>query len=197
MLHVVAVPNRIKELLEKYEDLIRETNMLPPTNLETRSSNSQYPAPTGLHCHRTKIEKFVHDMLAFMEEDIICLKAQTYKLKSLVAQANDKLSPRFYGPFKVLEKIGPVLTSCNSLTQHSYILFFMYLSREEIHLLVFLIRNQMVKKILGIMHREHGYKEEKKNGEVLKLLDARIIYPSLIASELSLSSVYPRKREPQ
>ena len=36
----------------------------------------------------------------------VYLKVQPYKLKSLAKRHNQKLSPRFYGPYEVLEKVG-------------------------------------------------------------------------------------------
>lgn len=39
---------------------------------------------------------------------MVYLKLRPYKLHSLAKKINEKLSPRFYGPFKILEKIGPV-----------------------------------------------------------------------------------------
>lgn len=36
----------------------------------------------------------------------VYLKLQPYRQKSLAKRANGKLSPRFYGPFEILEKIG-------------------------------------------------------------------------------------------
>jgi hypothetical protein len=44
--------------------------------------------------------------LEFEIGDKVYLKAQQYRFKSLASRPNEKLSPRFYGPFKVLEKIG-------------------------------------------------------------------------------------------
>lgn len=38
--------------------------------------------------------------------DRVYLKANPYMWKSLVTRRNEKLSPRFYGPYKVIEKIG-------------------------------------------------------------------------------------------
>ena len=38
----------------------------------------------------------------------VFLKIQPYKLQSLAKRQNQKLSPRYYGPFEVLEKIGGV-----------------------------------------------------------------------------------------
>ncbi|CAH9129507.1 unnamed protein product, partial [Cuscuta epithymum] len=40
--------------------------------------------------------------------DKVYLKIQPYKLKSLAKRVNQKLSPRFYGPFEVIEKINPI-----------------------------------------------------------------------------------------
>ncbi|CAH9114190.1 unnamed protein product, partial [Cuscuta europaea] len=40
--------------------------------------------------------------------DLVYLKIQPYKLKSLAKRINQKLSPRFYGPFEILERIGAV-----------------------------------------------------------------------------------------
>ena len=40
--------------------------------------------------------------------DMVYLKIQPYRLKSLATRLNQKLSPRYYGPYKVLEKIGKV-----------------------------------------------------------------------------------------
>lgn len=39
--------------------------------------------------------------------DLVYLKIQPYKLKSLARRKNQKLSPRYYGPFPIIEKINP------------------------------------------------------------------------------------------
>jgi len=46
--------------------------------------------------------------LTFEIGEMVYLKLQPYKLRSLAKKINEKLSPRFYGPYKILEKIGPV-----------------------------------------------------------------------------------------
>nr|KYP45087.1 hypothetical protein KK1_033369 [Cajanus cajan] len=46
--------------------------------------------------------------VTLVEGDWVYLKASPYKWKSLAKRRNEKLSPRFYGPFQVLEKVGSV-----------------------------------------------------------------------------------------
>ncbi|XP_054791233.1 uncharacterized protein LOC129296671 [Prosopis cineraria] len=40
--------------------------------------------------------------------DFVYVKLRPYRLKTLAKRVNEKLSPRFYGPFKVLAKVGNV-----------------------------------------------------------------------------------------
>ena len=40
--------------------------------------------------------------------DMVYLKLQPYKQRSLATQIDEKLAPRFYGPYKILQKIGKV-----------------------------------------------------------------------------------------
>lgn len=44
--------------------------------------------------------------VSFVAKEMVYLKAQPYKYKSLASWLNEKLSPRFYGPFEVQEKVG-------------------------------------------------------------------------------------------
>ena len=46
--------------------------------------------------------------LTFEIGEVVYLKLRPYKIRSLSKQINEKLSPCFYGPYKFLEKIGPV-----------------------------------------------------------------------------------------
>jgi hypothetical protein len=50
--------------------------------------------------HRREVEYKVGDM--------VYLKIQPYKLKKLAKRFNQKLSPRYYGPYEVLQRIGAV-----------------------------------------------------------------------------------------
>ena len=39
---------------------------------------------------------------------MVYVKLRPYRQPSLARKVNEKLAPRFYGPFKILEKIGPI-----------------------------------------------------------------------------------------
>ncbi|KAJ1410955.1 Chromo-like domain superfamily [Sesbania bispinosa] len=44
----------------------------------------------------------------FEEGDWVYLKLQPYRLRSLAKKVNEKLSPRFYGPYRVVKRVGQV-----------------------------------------------------------------------------------------
>ena len=50
--------------------------------------------------HRTKREFHIGDW--------VYLRLQPYKQQSVAYRASHKLSPRFFGPFKILQRVGPV-----------------------------------------------------------------------------------------
>ena len=41
--------------------------------------------------------------LVLQEGDWVFLKLQPYRMKSLARKTNEKLGPRFYGPYKVIQ----------------------------------------------------------------------------------------------
>ena len=45
---------------------------------------------------------------SFLVGDYVYLKLQPYKQTSVVFQASMKLAPCFFGPYKVIEKVGSV-----------------------------------------------------------------------------------------
>ena len=44
----------------------------------------------------------------FKKGDMVFLKLQPYRCRSLAIRPNEKLSPRFYGPFEIEDKVGKV-----------------------------------------------------------------------------------------
>ena len=56
---------------------------------------------------RTQANKHRREVV-YQVGDMVYLKIQPYKLKSLVKRLNQKLSLRYYGPYEVEEKIGSV-----------------------------------------------------------------------------------------
>ncbi|KAL6342750.1 hypothetical protein AAG906_016584 [Vitis piasezkii] len=66
---------------------------------------------TNLQLAQDRMKKFAdikRTERSFNIGDLVYLRLQPYKQQSVVQRRNLKLSPRFYGPYRVLEKIGTV-----------------------------------------------------------------------------------------
>lgn len=68
--------------------------------------------------HRRKIK--------FEIGDHVYLKLQPYCFCFLASRPNEKLSPRFYGPYEIEEKIGKVAYRPKLLGTIKFTLFFMF-----------------------------------------------------------------------
>lgn len=56
----------------------------------------------------------------FQEGDLVFLKLQPYRMRSLAIRKNEKLAPRFFGPYSIIKRIGKVAYKL-SLPEHSAI----------------------------------------------------------------------------
>ena len=68
------------------------------------------------HLHRAKqrMKKQAdanHSERQFQPEDWVFLKLQPYVQSSLAAHSNQKLAFKYFGPFRIIERIGQTLTS--------------------------------------------------------------------------------------
>ncbi|GKD06938.1 transposon ty3-G gag-pol polyprotein [Tanacetum coccineum] len=59
--------------------------------------------------HRMKIQADHHRReLEFEKGDLVFVKLQPYRQTSVATRVSNKLSPRFFGPYRILDKVGPV-----------------------------------------------------------------------------------------
>ena len=49
-----------------------------------------------------------HQDIHWIVRELVYVKLRPHRQSSLAWRVNEKLAPHFYGPFKILEKIGPV-----------------------------------------------------------------------------------------
>ena len=81
-------------------------------NLETTQNRMKYQADK----HRTES--------SFEVGDMVYLQLQRYQQTTVVVHSNMKFSPRFYGPFKILEKLIQLFMDLICLWDPKFILFF-------------------------------------------------------------------------
>ena len=63
--------------------------------------------------------------------EFVCLKLHPYRQATLARRVNEKLAPRFYGPFRILEQIGPVAYKLElPYTTHIHLVFHVSLLRK-------------------------------------------------------------------
>ena len=85
--------------LVELEDLLLEREAIL-ANLFTHLYHAQTKMKEQADLHRKEVE--------FSEGDMVFLKVQPYKQKSLAKYKFQKLAPRYFGPYEVIKKISPV-----------------------------------------------------------------------------------------
>ena len=91
--------NSTPSSVEEVNQLVQERDMML-AEIREQLLKAQNRMQSQADKHRRELELEVGEK--------VFLKIQPYKLKSLAKRQNQKLSPRYYGPFEVLEKVGSV-----------------------------------------------------------------------------------------
>lgn len=84
--------DEVSRLTAERNDMVRE--------LQEQLVKAQDRMRAQANNHRRAVDYQVGEM--------VYLKIQPYKMKSLAKRINQKLSPRYYGPYEIEKKIGPV-----------------------------------------------------------------------------------------
>ena len=92
---------KVNQLSKDKDELLQElrNNLLKAQDQMKRSANK----------HRRE--------LVLQEGDWVFLKLQPYIMKSLARKPNEKLSPQFYGPYKVIQRIGELQVQSEKVMQ--------------------------------------------------------------------------------
>ncbi|KAI5448330.1 hypothetical protein KIW84_015671 [Lathyrus oleraceus] len=84
-------------VVDEVNKLIAERNMMLK-EMHEQLLKAQDVMRSQANKHRRQMDYEVGDM--------VFLKIQPYKMKKLAKRVNQKLSPRYYGPYEILQKIG-------------------------------------------------------------------------------------------
>ena len=101
-----------QELIQRNIDIIKELR----DNLHIAQNQQK------LYADKNRVER------SFQEGDLVYLRLQPYKQSSIKKNGTEKLKPRFYGPYKVIKKIGEVAYELE-LPSHSQIHNVFHVSR--------------------------------------------------------------------
>ena len=107
LLKGTTIPSKIEsinQLQQERDDLLQE--------LKRNLCKAQEQNRVQANKHRRDVDYQIGDW--------VYLKLQPYRLKSLARRPNEKLSPRFYGPFQIVERMGTVAYKL-ALPDHSRI----------------------------------------------------------------------------
>ncbi|XP_058756529.1 uncharacterized protein LOC131629765 [Vicia villosa] len=86
-------------VVDEVNKLTAERNIMIK-ELKDQLCKAQDVMKTQANKHRREVEYEVGDM--------VFLKIQPYKMKKLAQRLNQKLSPRYYGPYEIIKRIGAV-----------------------------------------------------------------------------------------
>lgn len=81
------------------DDEIQERNRILE-ELKKQLEKAQLKMKNQADKHRKEVQ--------FEDGDLVYLKLKLYRYQSLAKRPNEKLPPRFYGPYKILERVGKV-----------------------------------------------------------------------------------------